>query len=121
MSDPINLPLRFSSDGFYRVAADMQCKKCGQRFVQVLRCHRYATELQIVTGAPRPNPSDVKIVTTLLLKAHDHGVGNKKLHSRGCPVAKMPSGKHILAGVGDEGGVAVTERALRAARSAGNA
>lgn len=90
MSDPVMVPLRFASKSFYRVAADMTCRKCGRRFVQVGR----VPLMSDMNGhssilVRREKLTDEQIVTCLMIKACEHGVGNPKLHEAGCPVGKV--------------------------------
>ena len=101
LGTPRHAPLRFCVDGFYRLAAKATCRCCGRAFMQVLRCHRMRpAEVHGLVPMMRPDPSDEQIITTMMLKACEHGVGNPRLHSRGCRVgAVRRTGPMALAGV----------------------
>ena len=76
---PIEVPIRFCKDGYYRLAAKAECVKCGRSFPQVVRCSRMvevpAFPLAPARLAPRPDPNDEKVISTFMLNACDHGVG----------------------------------------------
>ena len=97
--EPFDDTLRFT-DGFYRISSKIECRKCGHSFMQTLKCDRFRSPIGITLHARKPDPSDEKVMSSFFIKSHDHGIGNPRLHERGCPVAKMPMAKHILASMG---------------------
>lgn len=109
MTTPVHVPLRFHKDGYYRLAADMTCKGCGRRFVQVVRCNRYSTEGGIGLMTRKPDPSDEKVVAKMMLSACEHGVGRAEMHEPGCWVGAVKrTGPMVLKGM--ESGIGVRNR-----------
>ena len=96
---PHDVPLRFHRDGYLRLAAKVECVKCGKGFMQIIRCHRYLNEIGMLIPARRPNPNDERIMTSFMLAACRNGVGKARAHMAGCPVADMPQGKFLLGDV----------------------
>lgn len=75
---PVGVPLRFCRDGYYRLAAKCECVKCGGRFVQVVRCHRFTVQRSALATprlTKRPDPKDEQVISTFMVKACDHGCG----------------------------------------------
>lgn len=75
---PVDVPLRFCHDGFYRLAAKCECVSCGRAFMQVVRCHRFTVQRSALATprlTKRPDPKDEQIISTFMLKACDHGCG----------------------------------------------
>lgn len=99
---PTDVPLGFCSDGYYRLAAKAECRKCGQSFVQIIRCHRYRDEspVSITQMTKKPDPNDAQVMTSFMVKACNNGVGNPKVHMRGCSIGSIPrTGKFALTGL----------------------
>lgn len=96
---PIDVPLGFCRDGYYRLAARAECKKCGRGFVQILRGDRFRNALGIELANRKPDPHDEKVMTQLMLAVCNHGVGDPRLHRRGCEVGAVKrTGKFQLTG-----------------------
>ncbi len=130
MSTPVDVPLFFCKDGYYRLAADMTCKGCGKRFPQVVRCDRFRTPAGIEMKVRMPDPLDEVVVAKIMLSACDHGVGcaNRdnfhgpmmepnvpglkyapNLHTASCWVGQVKrTGPMVLAGM--ESGIGVRNR-----------
>ena len=97
--DPREVPLRFWRDGFYRLAARVECSKCGGAFVQIIRAHRYRSPMGLDLPTVRhPDPNDERIMSSFMAAACKNGVGNPTKHSRECPVGRMPKGRWLIAG-----------------------
>lgn len=97
---PFHVPLRFCADGYYRLTAKAECRKCGRSFMQILRCHRYRSPLGIIAMTRKPDPNEEKVMTSFMLRACEHGIGNPRVHTKGCSVGSMKkSGKVLLAGM----------------------
>ena len=99
---PIDVPLRFNNDGYFRITSKAECKKCGRGFMQVLRCHRYRSDFGVLmVGVKRPDPNDERVETSFMLAVLNHGVGKPELHKRGCEIGRIKrTGKFRLEAVG---------------------
>ena len=100
LTTPIPTPLPFG--GFYRLACNAICQKCGRSFIQVLRVHKthipsfLSLDKEVLV---KPNPSDEKIMTSLMIRACDNGIGCFKpcrpwKHVKVC---QLPSKRLLLA------------------------
>lgn len=97
---PMDVPLVFCTDGYYRLAAKAECKGCGQGFIQVLRCDRFRSEVGIELSTPKPDPNNELVMATFMVKVCEHGVGARKLHKKGCWVGEVKrTGKFELSGM----------------------
>jgi hypothetical protein len=98
---PKEVPLEFCSDGFYRLAADAECVKCGFSFPQVLRCDRFRTGMGIIIpDAAKPDPSAERVMTSFMLAVCKNGLGKPHLHKKGCPHADPSlAGRYQLTGI----------------------
>lgn len=83
MSTPIVMPLRFAPDGYFRIAADMTCQRCGRKFVQILRAHRWRSELGTILPSKAPDPNSERVAASLMLAACNRGVGACNPNNRG--------------------------------------
>jgi hypothetical protein len=83
ISIPEDQPLVFSRGGFYRLKAKAECRVCGRKFPITLRVARFTRG-----GTPGkvafPDPSDERVVSSMLLAAMNHGCGcaNRKNFTR---------------------------------------
>jgi hypothetical protein len=75
---PMNWPLRFCADGYFRVRAMAACNGCGREFGVSLRCHRFRSELGMVLATKAPDPNDEKVVDC----AHALGRQSRRRHSQ---------------------------------------
>lgn len=67
-------PLPFG--GFFRLAAKVECVKCEQQGIQVIRVHRiHLPSFLTETVINKPIPSDEKIMTSFMLRACENWVG----------------------------------------------
>lgn len=98
---PQEVPLAFCADGYYRLAADVECVKCKKGYVQIIRCDRFRSEMGIeMPNAPRPNPSDERVMTSFMLAACKNGVGEPGHHTKDCPYGNPKlKGRFRLAGI----------------------
>ncbi len=71
---PYHKPLRLS-DSWYRLAARVECVKCGQSKTQILRVPRFRSSIVMTAPLPMPDPAADKIVTSFMVRACDNLVG----------------------------------------------
>lgn len=104
--DPRVAPLEFGGGKFYRVAALIECVKCGRKdapqCIQVLRIHRVQLPSLMQLDLPvveKPMPTDEKIMTSMMLRACDNFVGcwNTCRPERHVKVCQLPSRRLLMA------------------------
>lgn len=84
---PRHVPLRFSTDSFYRISAMCICKKCGKQFAQIMRYDRY--DKFSGSEVKRIDPSDETVAISIMLACH-------KNHDVKCEVFHMDRPATIL-------------------------
>lgn len=101
---PYHKPLRIGEQ-WYRLAAKVECVKCGGRKVQILRMPRFRSSLVMTAPLPRPDPNAERVMTSFMIRACDNMVGClpcsdkgihpcacgrvKATHTRDCPIGQM--------------------------------
>lgn len=101
ISEARSVPLTFCRDGYFRVAADTECRSCGKRVVCILRAHRWRSEFGLaMIAAKAPDPSSERVASSIALRTEERRTGVPDMHHRGCRVGQIKrTGRMMLAGM----------------------
>ena len=72
---PLDQPLAFSRAGFYRLKVQATCNSCGRGFPITMRVNRF-TRGGVAGKVAFPDPSDERVISSLVLSACNHGCGS---------------------------------------------
>lgn len=81
------------TDSWYRLAAKVECVKCGQHKTQIIRTPRFRSSMIMSAPLPMPDPSAEKIMTTFMVRACDNLVGCWK--NCNCKPTQLDTGETV--------------------------
>lgn len=101
---PFEKPMRSGlGELHWRFGCEAECRKCGKKVGQIWACPRVRWGASEKAPIKIVKPNEEQIMTGIALLVHNNHVGRDASHKLGCPVAAMPRGKHLLAGVTTNG------------------